>query len=98
MTIDVIDLRNFYSQRLGATFHIGEHGRPADGGLSGIVQQPNAQGVFVAKDKGDPVFVPIVIGATVNDKTEVKSGLTGNEQVLLSFPPGTRAGSGIITE
>ncbi len=55
-----------------------------------IVQQDNAQGVFVAKDKGDPVFVPIVVGTTVNDKTEVKSGLTGTEQVLLSFPPGTR--------
>jgi HlyD family secretion protein len=63
-----------------------------------IVQQPNAQGVFVAKDKGDPVFVPITVGTTVNDKTEVKSGLTGNEQVLLSFPPGTRAVSGIITK
>ncbi len=55
-----------------------------------IVQQDNAQGVFVAQDKGDPVFVPIVAGMTMNDKTEVKSGLTGTEQVLLSFPPGTR--------
>lgn len=55
-----------------------------------IVQQNNAQGVFVAKDQGDSVFVPIVVGTTVNDKTEVKSGLTGNENVLLSFPPGTR--------
>jgi HlyD family secretion protein len=55
-----------------------------------IVQQTNAQGVFVAKDKGDPVFVPVVVGITVNDKTEVKSGLTGTERVLLSFPPGTR--------
>ena len=55
-----------------------------------IVQQNNAQGVFVAQGKGDPVFVPITVGITVNDKTEVKSGLTGNEQVLLSFPPGTR--------
>jgi HlyD family secretion protein len=55
-----------------------------------IVQQNNAQGVFVSKDKGDSVFVPIVVGTTVNDKTEVKSGLTGNENVLLSFPPGTR--------
>ncbi len=55
-----------------------------------IVQQANAQGVFVAKDKGDPVFVPVVVGTTVNDKTEVKSGLTGTERVLLSFPPGTR--------
>jgi len=55
-----------------------------------IVQQNNAQGVFVAKSNGDSVFVPIVVGSTVNDKTEVKSGLTGNEQVLLSFPTGTR--------
>jgi HlyD family secretion protein len=63
-----------------------------------IVQQPNAQGVFVAKDKGDPVFMPITVGTTVNDKTEVKSGLTGNEQVLLSFPPGTRKASDIISQ
>jgi HlyD family secretion protein len=55
-----------------------------------IVQQADAQGVFVAQDKGDPVFVPVVVGITVNDKTEVKSGLTGTERVLLSFPPGTR--------
>jgi HlyD family secretion protein len=55
-----------------------------------IVQQKDAQGVFVAKKGGDPVFVPIVVGTTVNDKTEVKSGLTGNERVLLSFPAGTR--------
>lgn len=55
-----------------------------------IVQQNQTQGVFVAKEKGDPMFVPIVVGTTVNDKTEVKSGLTGTEQVLLSFPPGTR--------
>jgi HlyD family secretion protein len=52
------------------------------------VQQNNSQGVFVAKDKGDSVFMPIVVGTTVNDKTEVKSGLSGNEHVLLSFPPG----------
>lgn len=55
-----------------------------------IVQQNNTQGVFVAKDKGESVFVPITVGTTVNDKTEVKSGLTGTEQVLLSFPSGTR--------
>jgi HlyD family secretion protein len=58
-----------------------------------IVQQKAVQGVFVAKKGGDPVFMPIVVGATVNDKTEVKSGLTGNERVLLSFPAGTRKAS-----
>lgn len=55
-----------------------------------IVQQANAQGVFIVNDQGDSVFMPLRIGTTVNDKTEVKSGLTGNEQVLLSFPSGTR--------
>jgi HlyD family secretion protein len=58
-----------------------------------IVQQKAVQGVFVAKPGGDPVFMPIVVGATVNDKTEVKSGLTGTERVLLSFPAGTRKAS-----
>lgn len=55
-----------------------------------IVQQKDVQGVFIAKKGGDPVFTPIVVGTTVNDKTEVKSGLSGNERVLLSFPAGTR--------
>jgi HlyD family secretion protein len=63
-----------------------------------IVQQTNAQGVFVAKDQGDPVFVPIIVGITMNDKTEVKSGLTGTERVLLSFPPGTRQISNGISQ
>ena len=58
-----------------------------------IVQQNAVQGVFVAKTGSDSVFTPIVVGTTINDKTEVKSGLTGNEQVLLSFPPGTRKAS-----
>jgi len=55
-----------------------------------IVEQNGAQGVFVANDKGGSAFVPITVGTTVNDKTEVKSGLTGTERVLLSFPSGTR--------
>ena len=58
-----------------------------------LVQQKAVQGVFVAKTGGDPVFTPIVVGTTANDKTEVKSGLTGNERVLLSFPAGTRKAS-----
>ena len=58
-----------------------------------IVQQNAVQGVFVAKTGGDSVFTPIVVGTTINDKTEVKSGLMGNEQVLLSFPAGTRKAS-----
>ncbi len=55
-----------------------------------IVTQNGVQGVFVANDKGGSAFVPITVGTTVNDKTEVKSGLKGTEKVLLSFPTGTR--------
>ena len=58
-------------------------------------QEKNAQGVFVSQKNSAPIFMPIVVGTTVNDKTEVKSGLTGDEQVLLSFPAGTRKASSI---
>ncbi len=75
---------------VNVTFNAGELKNVLVVPTGAIVQQDNAQGVFVAQDKGDPVFVPIVAGTTVNDKTEVKSGLTGTEQVLLRFPPGTR--------
>ncbi|MEO9127958.1 MAG: efflux RND transporter periplasmic adaptor subunit [Microcoleus sp.] len=75
---------------VNVTFNAGELKNVLVVPTGAIVQQDNTQGVFVAKDKGSPVFVPIVVGTTVNDKTEVKSGLTGTESVLLSFPPGTR--------
>ncbi|MHC5732941.1 MAG: efflux transporter periplasmic adaptor subunit, partial [Nostoc sp.] len=55
-----------------------------------VVRQENATGVFVAGKNNKPVFTPIETGVTVNNFTEVKSGLTGNERVLLSFPPGSR--------
>jgi len=55
-----------------------------------VVRQENATGVFVAGKNNKPVFTPIDTGVTANNFTEVKSGLTGNERVLLSFPPGSR--------
>jgi HlyD family secretion protein len=55
-----------------------------------IAEQNGVQGVFVANNKGGSSFMPITVGTTVNDKTEVKSGLKGTEKVLLSFPTGTR--------
>jgi HlyD family secretion protein len=55
-----------------------------------IVRQPEGTGVFVAKENDRPDFVPIVTGITVNNKTEIKSGLKGNERVFISFPPGFR--------
>jgi HlyD family secretion protein len=55
-----------------------------------VVRQQNTTGVFVAGKNNKPVFTPIETGVTVNNFTEVKSGLTGDERVLLSFPPGSR--------
>ncbi len=55
-----------------------------------VVRQQNATGVFVAGADNKPVFTRIETGVTANNFTEVKSGLTGNERVLLSFPPGSR--------
>ncbi|MEH2079206.1 MAG: efflux RND transporter periplasmic adaptor subunit [Nostoc sp.] len=55
-----------------------------------VVRQENATGVFVQGKNHRPVFTRIETGVTANNFTEVKSGLTGDERVLLSFPPGSR--------
>ncbi len=93
----VLDTQNLLrsGMNVNVTFKAGELKNVLVVPTGAIAQQDNSQGVFVAKDKGDPVFVPITVGTTVNDKTEVKSGLTGNESVLLSFPPGTRKVSNV---
>jgi HlyD family secretion protein len=90
--VAVADPQKLLSQGMNVTidFKAGELNQVLIVPTAAIVQEKTAQGVYVAKPGGDPVFTPIVVGTTVNDKTEVKSGLTGNEQVLLSFPAGTR--------
>jgi HlyD family secretion protein len=56
-----------------------------------IVRQQKETGVFVpGPEDGKPAFIPIKTGMTVDDKTEVRSGLKGNEKVFISFPPGLR--------
>ncbi|WP_228056924.1 efflux RND transporter periplasmic adaptor subunit [Tychonema sp. LEGE 07203] len=56
-----------------------------------IVRQQRETGVFVPGGKdGKPAFMPIKTGMTVDDKTEVRSGLKGNEKVLISVPAGLR--------
>jgi HlyD family secretion protein len=90
--VAVADSQKLLHQGMNVTidFKAGELNQVLIVPTAAIVQQANAQGVFVSKPGGDPVFMPIVVGTTVNDRTEVKSGLTGNERVLLSFPAGTR--------
>jgi HlyD family secretion protein len=93
--VAVADSQRLLHQGMNVTidFKAGELNQVLVVPTASIVQQRAVQGVFVAKKGGDPVFMPIVVGTTVNDKTEVKSGLTGNERVLLSFPAGTRKAS-----
>jgi HlyD family secretion protein len=54
-----------------------------------IVRQENGQtGVFVLNGDRQVTLQPVTLGVSVGDRTEVKSGLDGDEKVLLSFPPG----------
>ena len=59
-----------------------------------IARQGNGSGVFMRKEKDNPPeFVPIEIGASVGDRTEVKSGLKEGDKVLITFPEGMRPNS-----
>jgi HlyD family secretion protein len=53
-----------------------------------IARQQEGTGVQVLTKDGGNRFVPIQTGTTINNKTEVLSGLQGNERVLISAPPG----------
>lgn len=55
-----------------------------------VVREQNATGVLVAGANNKFIFTPIQTGTTVNNFTEVRSGLKGTERVLISFPPGSR--------
>ncbi|BAU11931.1 efflux transporter, RND family, MFP subunit [Leptolyngbya sp. NIES-3755] len=54
-----------------------------------IVRQQNGTGVYVLGQDKKPVLKPVEIGTTVDEQTEVKTGLSQNDQVLVSFPPGS---------
>lgn len=60
-----------------------------------VTRQQKVTGVFVARKNQPPVFTPIITGATVNNRTQVKTGLNGTEKVLISFPPQPQNQSGI---
>jgi HlyD family secretion protein len=50
-----------------------------------INHQNNTTGVFIGVPGQAPKFVPITTGTTINNRTEVKSGLTGSEHILLNI-------------
>ncbi|MEO0768259.1 MAG: efflux RND transporter periplasmic adaptor subunit [Cyanobacteria bacterium J06649_4] len=53
-----------------------------------IVREEQGEGVLITGPEGSPQFRPIETGLTVDDKTEVMSGLEGNEQIVLSAAEG----------
>lgn len=72
-----------------------------------IVREEQGEGVLIMGPEGSPRFRPIETGLTVDDTTEVISGLEGDEQIVLSAaeglpenrrniggPPGTPGGRG----
>jgi HlyD family secretion protein len=59
-----------------------------------VVRQAQGEGVYVLNSDRKPQFQAIQTGITTSGKTEVKTGLQGNEQVLVS-PPAPTKSSGI---
>jgi HlyD family secretion protein len=51
-----------------------------------VTRQNNKTGVFVGSPDRPPQFVPITTGVTIDNRTEVKSGLDGSEHILVNNP------------
>jgi HlyD family secretion protein len=61
-----------------------------------IVRQAQGEGVYILGADRQAMFQQIKTGTTVSGKTEVKSGLQGNEQILISPPVTPQKSSGLI--
>lgn len=51
-----------------------------------IVTQSGEQGVMVPNQKNKPEFKPVQIGLTLQDKTQILSGLTTSDRVFIDLP------------
>jgi HlyD family secretion protein len=60
-----------------------------------VVRQAEGEGVYVVDRDRKPVFQPIQTGVTAGTQTEVKSGLQGNQHVLVSPPAKQQNSPGI---
>jgi HlyD family secretion protein len=77
-----------------AEFAVGELANALFLPNASIVRQATGTGVYVVGDDKKPVWRVIQTGKTVGGQTEVKSGLQGNELVLLSPPAKLAAAPG----
>jgi HlyD family secretion protein len=57
-----------------------------------VVRQAQGAGVYVVGSDRQPIFQPIQIGITTGGQTEVRSGLQGTEQILISPPTTPKPG------
>jgi HlyD family secretion protein len=70
-----------------AEFELGQQENALVVPTVAVVREQRGTGVYVLNQENQTTFVPIKIGVAVNNKTEVKSGLKGDEKVLLTLPP-----------
>jgi HlyD family secretion protein len=56
-----------------------------------VVRKQEGEGVYVVDSERQISFQPIETGTTVGSKTQVKSGLKGNEKVLIAPPPNQKS-------
>jgi HlyD family secretion protein len=76
-------------------FNVGELQKVLTVPTIAVTRQQKITGVFIGSPNQPPTFKPIVTGATVKDRTEVKTGLDGTEHILIQMPPQSKAKSGL---
>lgn len=73
-----------------ANFEIGQLENALFVPNAAVVRKADEQGVYVLGNDRKPIFQKIETGTTTQGKTEIKSGLQGNEKVLVSPPAETK--------
>jgi HlyD family secretion protein len=72
---------------VSAEFNVGQLENTLVVPTVAIMRQQNQTGVFIIGADKKPQFVNVETGVTVKNKTQIRSGITDNAQVLISFPP-----------
>jgi HlyD family secretion protein len=71
---------------LTASFLVGHHDNALVIPTTAIVSQAEGMGVYWLDSSGATAFQPIQVGATLDNETEVLSGLTEGDRVFITFP------------
>jgi HlyD family secretion protein len=71
---------------ISAEFQVGKLENVITVPTIAITRQKNQTGVFTGAPNQPPRFVPITTGVTIDNRTEVKTGLDGSEHILINNP------------